>query len=52
MWDESDSMRETSCKAVQKNLYIIYASRSLRKRPEDIGGKVDSAGDKKGDKVQ
>jgi len=37
----------------KKIVYIIYASGSLRKRPEDIGGKVDSAGGKKiDDKVQ
>ena len=47
MWDESDSMREKNVKRFKKIVYIIYASRSSRKRPEDIGGKVDSAGGKK-----
>jgi hypothetical protein len=50
-------MKATACgkhcaKRFKKIVYIIYASRTSRKRPEDIGGKVDSAGDKKGDKVQ
>ena len=45
-------MKATACgkhraKRFKKIVYIIYASRTSRKRPEDIGGKVDSAGGKK-----
>jgi len=45
-------MKATACgkhcaKRFKKIVYIIYASRTSRKRLEDIGGKVDSAGGKK-----